>query len=130
MQNLQPHEENPGYSFTISRFYPELPDVIAAAPAVVRDSYRRMQIPAEYELYDLQQDPYEFRDLAASASHAAILANLKQELARWRKQTRDPLLRSTNLQRIRAEIDACVTNGSPNKSLLKLTYPDYFLTTP
>lgn len=130
VQNLQPHEENPGYSFTISRFYPELPDVIAAAPAVVRDSYRRMQIPAEYELYDLQQDPYEFRDLAASASHAAILANLKQELARWRKQTRDPLLRSANLQRIRAEIDACVTNGSPNKSLLKLTYPDYFLTTP
>ena len=130
VQNLQPGQENPGYSFTLNRFYPGLPDVIAAAPAVVRDSYRRMKTPAEYELYDLQQDPYEFRDLASGASHAAILENLKQVLARWRKQTRDPLLQPANLQRLKAEIDACVTNGSPDKSLLKLTYPDYFLDAP
>ena len=130
VQNLQPGQENPGYSFTLNRFFSGLPEVIEAAPALVRDSYQRMKKPAEFELYDLQQDPYEFTDLVSNASHAAILENLKQELARWRKQTRDPLLQPANLQRLKAEIDACLINGSPDKSLLKLTYPDYFLETP
>ncbi len=130
VHNLQPGQENPGYSFTLNRFFSGLPEVIEAAPALVRDSYQRMKTPAAFELYDLQQDPYEFKDLVSDASHAAILENLKQELARWRKETRDPLLQPANLQHLKAEIDACLINGKPDKSLLKLTYPDYFFATP
>jgi N-sulfoglucosamine sulfohydrolase len=130
VQNLQPGKENPGYNFTLNRFFAGLPEVIEAAPALVRDSYKRMKTPAAFELYDLQQDPYEFKDLVSDASHTAILKNLKQELARWRKETRDPLLQPANLQRLKAEIDACLINGNPDKSSLKLTYPDYFFATP
>ena len=130
VHNLQPGQDNPGYSYSLHRFFPGLPEVIEAAPALVRDSYHRMKTPAAFELYDLQQDPYEFKDLVSDASHAAILENLQQELARWRTETRDPLLQPANLQRLKAEIDACLIHGKPDKSLLKLTYPDYFFATP
>ena len=126
VQNLQPGQENPGYNFTLNRFFAELPAVIETAPALVRNSYQRMKRPAEFELYDLQQDPYEFNDLVSVAGHTAIRENLKQQLARWRKETDDPLLKPANLQRLKAEIDACFENGLPQKSRLELTYPDYF----
>ena len=130
VQNLQPGQVNPGYDFTLKRFFSELPEVIQTAPAVVRNSYQRMKRPAEFELYDLQQDPYEFNDLVSDTAHATMLANLKQQLASWRQETRDPLLRPANLQHLKAEIDACFENGQPQKSRLELTYPDYFFATP
>ena len=104
--------------------------MIETAPALVRNSYQRMKTPAEFELYDLQQDPYEFNDLVADAGHTAVQENLKQQLARWRKETNDPLLKPANVQRLKAEIDACFENGLPQKSRLQLTYPDYFFATP
>ena len=130
VQNLQPGQENPGYNFTLNRFFAELPAAIETAPALVRNSYQRMKTPAEFELYDLQQDPYEFNDLVSDAGHTAIRENLKQQLARWRKETNDPLLKPANLQRLKAEINACFENGQPQKSRLELTYPDYFFATP
>jgi len=34
------------------------------------------------ELYDLERDPYELKNLARSASHAAIRASLRREMRR------------------------------------------------
>ena len=130
MQNLQPGQENPGYNFTLNRFFSELPAVIDKAPALVRNSYQRMKTPAEFELYDLQEDPYEFNDLVSDPDHNAILKTLKQQLARWRQKTNDPLLKPMNLQRLKAEITACFENGLPQKTRLELTYPDYFFAKP
>ena len=130
VQNLLPGQENPGYNFTLQRFFPELPEVIDAAPALVRDSYRRMKTPAAFELYDLHQDPYEFNDLVSDPRYKVTLDTLKKELARWRKETRDPLLDSASLQRLKSEMEACQVNGKPDKSLLHLTYPDYFFAKP
>ena len=46
------------------------------------------QRPAE-ELYDLETDPWEMKNLASSPGHAEILQRLKGELERWIKATND-----------------------------------------
>ena len=44
------------------------------------------------ELYDLDQDPYEGTNLAASPEHASVLDDMRRRLARWREETSDPAL--------------------------------------
>lgn len=85
-----------------------------------------MQSPPEFELYDLQVDPYEFRNLADDPDCAATLSELKAKLAGWRLRTNAPLLNDQNLKRLKAEIDACLVDGKPDKTRLNLTYSDYF----
>ncbi len=41
------------------------------------------------ELYDLQTDPNEFHNLAASPAHASVLADMKLRLSRWMHDTLD-----------------------------------------
>jgi N-sulfoglucosamine sulfohydrolase len=45
--------------------------------------------PAE-ELYDVDADPHELRNLASDPQHAATLAQLRAALATWQKNTSDP----------------------------------------
>ncbi len=47
---------------------------------------------ASMELYDLQQDPWEQRNLAADTSYANILDDLRNRLRSHMEQTSDPLL--------------------------------------
>jgi len=49
---------------------------------------------AEDELYDLQEDPWEMRNLARDAAHAGDLARLRRRLVDWMKDTKDRLLNS------------------------------------
>ena len=58
----------------------------------VRRAFDTFADPPEFELYDLQSDPWEFRNLAESSEHAEELARLKDALRAWREQTDDPLL--------------------------------------
>lgn len=46
-----------------------------------------------WQLFDLEQDPHELRDLSANADHQPKLVRLKQQLAFWQKQVDDPLLK-------------------------------------
>jgi len=46
--------------------------------------------PAE-QLYDLAEDPFELENLAASAEHEKVLAELRERLDRWMEETDDPL---------------------------------------
>ncbi|MEO2013983.1 MAG: sulfatase [Fuerstiella sp.] len=129
IQNLMPGQNNPGYGFTLNRFFADLPDAIESAPDHIRAAYQRMQVPPAFELYDLHSDPHEFRNLAQNSAHSAVLTELKKQLAEWRKQTNDPLLIPDSLQRLKAEINACIVDGEADKSRLMLTYPDYFFAT-
>ena len=43
----------------------------------------------EEELYDLESDPHEIRNLAASTEHAPILQRLRQALEKWILETDD-----------------------------------------
>jgi len=126
IQNLQPDQINPGYSFTINRFFQGLPDVIRAASPKVQTAYRLMEKPPEYELYDLKSDPWEFENLATNAEHRPTLQKLREKLDQWRKQTNDPLLNPDTRARLRAEIESCFVDGKPEKTALKIEYPDYF----
>ena len=126
IRNLMPGQMNPGYEFTLQRFFADLPTTIEAAPDDIRTAYHRMRTPPEFELYDLQADPYEFRDLTSDPAHAQVLAELTQQLAQWRIRTNDPLLNPDNLKRLKGEIEACFVDGAANKQRLRLTYPDYF----
>ena len=126
IRNLQSNLINPGYDFTLKRFFTDLPETIESAREPVRSAYQRMRKPPEYELYDLKTDPYEFQDLTEDSDYSDILDELKTQLARWRERTDDPLLNQANVTRLKAEVDACFVDGKPSKDRLTLTYPDYF----
>lgn len=46
----------------------------------------------EWELYDLDADPDETKNLAADSEHAATLASLKEKLRAFQERTKDPWL--------------------------------------
>lgn len=111
--NLMPDQVNPGYDFTMSRFYSadDLDRALARAPVRVRKAYARMRRPPEFELYDLERDPYEFENLASAANHRSVLAELKDALLEWRRETGDPFLDAENVMRLKAEVDATFKDG-------------------
>ena len=51
--------------------------------------------PPEFELYDLSEDPIEFHNLAGDPAHRGTLERLQRALLDWRKQTNDPFLDPT-----------------------------------
>ncbi len=136
IENLLPDTVNPDYADTIRKLEGDakdrgatdfkgcLPKAIAAASSEVRAAYAVMEKPPRYELYDLQADPYEFRNLAASPEHAATLAELTQALTRWRHDTHDPLLDAQNLERLTAEVTAVKSKSEGKQDVWG--YPDYF----
>ncbi|MBI5693799.1 MAG: sulfatase [Verrucomicrobia bacterium] len=123
IENLLPGEVNAGYEFTLHHLEADLGAAIAAAPTEVRAAYARMERPPRWELYDLQTDPFEFRNLADQAAHASVLAELQGALAGWRKETADPLLNPDHLRRLTAEVSA----GSKQLAReMSWEYPYYF----
>ena len=126
IHNLLPDTINPGYQFTLEKFFPTLPSVVATSPEPVRSAYQRMEKPPEFELYDLNNDPHEFTNLADNSAHQKTLTNLKTTLHKWRTETKDPFLKEQNLTHLQSEINASFQNGKPEKSKLHLSYPDYF----
>ena len=126
IQNLQPNQINPGYDFTMNRFFPGLQKVIDQTEEPVRSAYALTKQPPELELYDLKSDPFEFRNLANDETYASHLNLLKQNLEKWRKETNDPFLDPKNLKRLKSEINECFDDFQPSKKDLKLNYWNYF----
>jgi arylsulfatase A-like enzyme len=55
----------------------------------VQDHFMQPKKPDE-ELYDLEADPYETKNLAADPAHAATLERLRKAVADWRAEIKDP----------------------------------------
>lgn len=108
----------------------DLRAAIAAAAPEVRTAYARLQRPPRYELFDLEADPYEFRDLADDPAHAATLAELKARLDDWRRETSDPLLDEANLRRLTAEVRARAASSKGENKDTPWDYPHYFFGAP
>ncbi len=121
IENLLPDQINPGYDFTNGRFEGVVPAIEAASP-VVREAYHRMKQPPRFELYDLESDPYEFRNLTDSDEHEAVFEDLKQRLAAWRMRTKDPLLDAANLERLKAEVVSIESKKAARKQAWGYTH--------
>lgn len=123
IESLMPGEINPGYDFALHHIAGSLPAAIESAPPDVRKAYRTMERPPRFELYDLAADPFEFRNLADDSAYADVLRELQGELARWRKETNDPLLDDRNLGRLKAESQI---DSKPGARKRGWNYPSYF----
>lgn len=129
VHNLLPHRENPVYDIYLVQQRPETstPEELKDAPEYVQDAYRIFRRPPEFELYDLQNDPWEFRNLAEDVRYSEQLERLKKRLARWQIETDDPLRHEEILTRFTAENDATMISGKYiRKRLGEWKYPKYF----
>ncbi len=126
IQNLMPNVVNPGYDFTVDKFIgaKEMAQALREAPDHVRNAYELMRQPPQWELYDLESDPYEFRNVAEDEGHAAVLGAMQDALMAWRAETNDPFLDSDNVQFVLSEIDATrLEDGAYDRSY-EWTYRD------
>jgi N-sulfoglucosamine sulfohydrolase len=71
----------------------------------VRRAFDIYADPPEFELYDLEKDPWEFNNLAGQEDHAEVQERLTQALLEWRQQTEDPFLDPAFLDEIQAPYD-------------------------
>jgi choline-sulfatase len=64
------------------------------------DRWKLVRYPQadRWQLFDLQADPYEQRDLSTEPAHAAVLAELRSRLAAWQQSVGDPLQATSRSQ--------------------------------
>lgn len=97
---------------------------VLAARTEVQQVYATWRDAPPVELYDLQEDPYEWRNLADDPDSAGVQQRLLAELAQWRASTRDPLLNPEKLRKLAAEHDA-LPKPYQKPSTPHWGYPDY-----
>ena len=81
---------------------------IEASPENIREAYSVWKNPPEFELYDLENDPNEFKNLSNNPDFSEILKDLQTQLVDWQKSTNDPFLHQDILKRYVQENDANV----------------------
>jgi N-sulfoglucosamine sulfohydrolase len=64
----------------------------------VRQAFDTFADPPEYELYDLQMDPFEFQNVAGNPEYKEIQKRLMRALIEYRNQTNDPFRDSAFLK--------------------------------
>jgi N-sulfoglucosamine sulfohydrolase len=85
--------ENPGYEFTLSHIVKiDEEELLKEADPKIKKAYLLMKNPPEYELYDLETDPYEMKNLSDDKDYKDVFKYLKEELRNWQQQTDDPLI--------------------------------------
>ena len=79
---------------------------LAAASAQTQAGYARWLNPPEVQLYDLQNDPHEWNNLADDPNHAETKERLLTALKVWQAETHDPLADAERLRMLMEENDA------------------------
>ncbi|MCC5839407.1 MAG: sulfatase [Opitutales bacterium] len=123
IHNLIPGVVNPAFVDNMEEF-DSVPAAAAAAAPHVRATYERIRIPPPFELYDLQEDPNEFFNLAEDPAHAAVFARLQAALLEKRRAIKDPLLDPVILEQFRNEVGP-MTNRQRARDQ-EWRYPEYF----
>jgi len=126
VHNLLPGRRNPVYDiYLVQQTF--TPEEVRYAPKHIQEAYKIFEQPPEFELYDLQNDPWEFHNLTENTSYAEQLKCLKKRLAKWQEQTNDPLRHRRILERFTAENDATIAGGIyVKKKTGQWKYPEYF----
>ena len=136
IESLLPNTIHPDYDITIEKLhasYREMNDgenldlnaVIADSSPDVKAAYSLMRQPPRYQVYDLQEDPYEFRNLADDPEYATVFTELRKRLDRWRHETNDPLLDAKNLRMLTQEVRSVKKKSDGKKYGWK--YPEYLM---
>lgn len=87
----------------------------AALTPLVREAYERWISPPRYELYDLENDPHEWRNLADDPGMARIKARLIAALESHQKKIADPFMDQRNVDAyVREQIANRETNYRRN----------------
>jgi N-sulfoglucosamine sulfohydrolase len=129
VHNLLPQRQNPVYDIYLVQQRPKTftPAELKDVPKQVQEAYKIFRHPPEFELYDLQNDPWEFHNLAEESQFAEQLARLKKRLNEWQEEMNDPLRQKHILARFTAENDATMATGKyVKKKLGRWKYPEYF----
>jgi N-sulfoglucosamine sulfohydrolase len=66
----------------------------------IQRAFQTFADPPEFELYDLRDDPVEFHDLAGRPEVGEIERKLKDALLEYRKETEDPFLDASMIERM------------------------------
>ena len=135
IHNLLYEKENPKYLFYETHKNghfdggTEEQEILNSSPAVI-EAYNIWRNPPKYELYDLENDPYEFKNLSKDPSHKETLNHLIATLENWQLETNDPLADPLKFARFNREIDS-INTLYPNHTYAKnkdfyWEYPEYF----
>lgn len=135
IHNLLHEKENPKYHFYETHKNghfdggTEEAEILNSSNEVI-EAYKVWRNPPQYELYDLKNDPYEFKNLSNNPEYKETLDRLVTELERWQKETKDPLADPVKFARFNREIDS-INKLYPNHSYAKnkafeWSYPNYF----
>jgi N-sulfoglucosamine sulfohydrolase len=93
--------ENPGYEFTLNHIVKiDEEELLSSATSEIKYAYFSMKNPPEYELYDLEKDPFEIKNLSHKEEYAEVLKKLKNELLKWQKYTSDPLIEKSKARKL------------------------------
>ena len=83
---------------------------IADSDKRIRAAYELYEQPPEYEVYDLQNDPWEFENLSHNPAYRDVLQALKNRLETWQEETDDALRHPENLHRLTQKHDEILEN--------------------
>lgn len=104
-------------------------DEIETSETKIQEAYEIFKSPPEWELYDLENDPWEFNNLAENGDYEGVLKKMQDALMEWRQETNDPFLDEIKLGKFTREMDSINTlypNHSYNKvENFKWEYPNY-----
>src|SRR5690606_18590762 len=104
-------------------------DEIMASGTEIQEVYKTWKNPPEWELYDLEKDPWEFENLSGDPDYKDILNEMQGALLNWRSQTNDPFLDKNKLNKFTKEMDS-INQLYPEYTYRKIEnfrwkYPDY-----
>ncbi len=99
---------------------------IKKAPQHVQKAYATWANPPLYELYDLQNDPDEWVNLADNQKYSAEFKRLKTVLHEWRVESGDMIVYPENLEKLRAEMKHIVEDNVNHRRVdFRYGYVDY-----
>lgn len=99
------------------------PEELEKATEVVREAYNRWKCPPKYELYDLNNDPYEWNNLSENPKYKGILSEMKQVLYKWRVESGDMIVNPEILELFKSDMDSILNNNIDYRGDKNFHYP-------